>query len=90
MRLPFPQVGRRSTETLQIVHADVCGAMENKSIGGARYFLLFVDDFSRMNFIYFLKHKNEVFKIFKEFRAKVENQQNKKIKILRTDNGGEF
>ena len=90
MRLPFPHVGQRSTETLQIIHADVCGAMETKSIGGAQYFLLFVDDYSRMTFIYFLKHKNEVFKKFKDFKAIVENQQNKKIKILHTDNGGEF
>lgn len=89
-RLPFSHVGQRSTETLQIIHADVCGAMETKSIGGAQYFLLFVDDYSRMTFIYFLKHKNEVIKKFKDFKAMVENQQNKKIKILRTDNGGEF
>lgn len=90
MRLPFQHVGERSTEPLQIVHADVCGPMEKKSIGGSQYFLLFVDDFSRMNFIYFLKQKNEVYKKFKEFKAIVENQQNRKIKILRTDNGGEF
>lgn len=89
-RLPFSHVGQRSSDTLQIIHADVCGSMETKSIGGAQYFLLFVDDHSRMTFIYFLKHKNQVFKQFKEFKAMVENQQNKKIKILRTDNGGEF
>lgn len=88
-RLPFSK-GTRATEVLQIVHADVCGAMETKSIGGAQYFLLFVDDFSRMTFIYFMKHKSEVFHWFKNFKAVVENQKNKRIKILRTDNGGEF
>lgn len=90
IRLPFSHVGQRSTETLQIIHADVCGAMETKSIAGSQYFLLFVDDYSRMTFIYFLKYKNEVFKRFREFKAMVENQQSKKIKILRSDNGGEF
>lgn len=90
MRLPFSHVGQRSTETLQIIHADVCGAMETKSIAGAQYFLLLIDDFSRMTFIYFLKYKSEVYKKFKDFKAMVENQQNKRIKILRTDNGGEF
>ena len=89
-RLPFTQSKHDCTDTLQIVHADVCGPMETKSIGGSRFFLLFVDSYSRMTFIYFLKHKNEVFQKFKDFKAIVENQQDKKIKILRTDNGGEF
>ena len=90
MRLPFTHVGQRSMETLDLIHADVCGPMETKSIAGSRYFVLFVDDHSRMNFIYFIKQKNEVFQTFKNFKVMVENQQNKKIKILRTDNGGEF
>lgn len=90
MRLPFPHVGQRSTETLQVIHSDVCGPMETKSIAGAQYFVLFIDDYSRMTFIYFHKYKSEIFSIFKNFKAMVENQQNKKIKVLRTDNGGEF
>lgn len=88
-RLPF-STGTRATKVLDIVHADVCGPMETKSIGLSRYFLLFVDDYSRMSFVYFMKHKNEVFKNFKEFKAMVEKQKNANIKILRTDNGGEF
>lgn len=89
-RLPFNHVGTRSSEVLNIIHADVCGPMETASIGGCRYFLIFVDDHTRMTFVYFLKAKNQVFKYFKEFKALVENQQNKKIKIFRTDNGLEF
>lgn len=88
-RLPFGQ-GTRSSEPLDTVHADVCGPMEVTSVGGARYFLVFVDDFTRMAFVYFLKAKSEVFMYFKEFKSLVENQQNKKIKIFRTDNGLEF
>lgn len=88
-RLPF-YAGTRATELLQVVHSDICGPMEVKSIGGARYFLLFIDDFSRMVFIYFLKAKSEALSYFKEFKSIVENQQNKKIKILRTDNGREY
>eukprot|EP00253_Pinus_taeda_P013395 PITA_13395 len=48
------------------------------------------DDFSRNTWIYFLKKKSEVFDRFKEFKAQVENQTEKKIKVLRTDNGGEL
>lgn len=89
-RLPFNHVGTRSSEVLNTIHSDVCGPMEVTSIGGCRYFLIFVDDYTRMTFVYFLKAKNQVFKYFKEFKSLVENQQNKKIKIFRTDNGLEF
>lgn len=88
-RLPFP-TGTRATKVLEIVHSDVCGPMETKSIGLSRYFLLFVDDYTRMSFVYFMKEKNEVFKYFREFKAMVEKQKNANIKILRTDNGGEY
>lgn len=54
------------------------------------YCVLFIYDFSRNTWIYFLKKKSEVFDRFKEFKALVENQIEKKIKVLRTDNGGEF
>ena len=89
-RLPFTHVGARSTGTLNLIHTDLCGPMETMSIGGSKYFMLFVDDYSRMTFIYFLKNKSEALTCFKEFKAKVENQMNKKIKVLRSDNGREF
>jgi transposase InsO family protein len=53
-------------------------------------FLLFVDDFSRKMWVYFLKLKSDVFNEFKKFKALVENQFGKSIKVLRSDNGGEF
>lgn len=53
-RLPFNHVATRSSEVLNIIHADVCGPMEVASIGGSRYFLIFVDDHTRMTFVYFL------------------------------------
>ncbi|GBP67621.1 Retrovirus-related Pol polyprotein from transposon TNT 1-94 [Eumeta japonica] len=60
------------------------------SLGKAKYYLLFVDDFSRMCTVYFFKCKSETFKYFKQYKELVENQQSKKIKILRSDNGGQF
>jgi len=64
--------------------------MEVKSVSGACYLLVFVDDCSRKVFVYFLKKKNEVAARFKEFKALVEKQTGKSIKTLRTDNGGEY
>jgi transposase InsO family protein len=81
---------KRASDFLEIVHSDVCGPMKYTSIGGSNYFLTFIDDYSRMTFVYFLKSKDEVFEKFKEFKALVENQCGKKIKCLRNDNGGEY
>lgn len=47
---------RRATQVLEIVHTDLCGSMET-SLGGSRYFLLFIDDYSKMSWVYFLKNK---------------------------------
>jgi len=54
------------------------------------YFLTFIDDFTLKTWVYFLKYKSENFGKFQEFKAMVENESNKKIKALRTDNGREF
>ncbi|GBN74197.1 Retrovirus-related Pol polyprotein from transposon TNT 1-94 [Araneus ventricosus] len=61
-----------------------------ESYGGAKYFMVLVDDFSGMYFTYFLKNKNELLDIFSQFKAKYENLTDKRIKKLRTDNGLEF
>lgn len=89
-RLPFPKEGSRAKKVLELIHSDICGPLEVKSVGGARYFLTFVDDYTRKVFIYLLKNKSEVFSKFKEFKAFVENQLESKIKKLRTDNGREY
>ena len=58
--------------------------------GGARYFLTFIDDFSRFTFVYLIKEKSEVIDKFKDFLHFVKNQYGKSIKVLRSDNGGEY
>ena len=52
--------------------------------------LTFVNDFYCKVWVYFLRHKNEAFPMFKKFKAIVEHQTRRKIKKLRTDNGIEF
>ena len=49
-----------------------------------------IDDYSRMTWVYMMKHKSEAFHKFKEWKILMENQTGKKIKRLRTDNGLEF
>ena len=48
------------TKVDELVHVDLCGPMEKRSIGGAPYFLLIKDDFSHYKKVFFLKEKNEV------------------------------
>ena len=73
-----------------MVHSDVCGAMHTESIGGAKYFVTFTDDYTRCCAVYFMKHKSEVFEKFKEFEAVTTNDARETIGTLRTDNGGEY
>jgi len=52
-------------------------------------FLTFIDDFSRKTWIYLLKRKDEIFHCFKKFKAFVERQSSRLIKMVRSDGGGE-
>ena len=60
------------------------------SLNNSAYFILFIDDYSRMTRVYFLKTKSQAFSEFKRFKSLVETQSGEKILMLRTDNGGEF
>ena len=62
----------------------------NTPISGNKYFLLFVDDFSRKMWVYFLKQKLNAFPIFQQFKDLVEKEFGFPIHTLRTDNGGNF
>eukprot|EP00253_Pinus_taeda_P026485 PITA_26485 len=75
---------------LQLVHSDLCGPLPVASFSGCKYFLTFIDDFSRRTWVYFLKLKSEVFNTFLAFKAFVEKQSRHQILKLRTDNGGEY
>ena len=88
----FPDSESRSKEILDLVHSNLCGPMLVASLGGYHYYVTFIDDYSRQTWIYFLKTKEseEVSCKFKEFKAQVKNFSRKRIKILRSDNGGEY
>ena len=74
-RQPFKSAGGiRSTRKLELVHSDMCGPMQTESLGGQKYFVTFIDDFSRCCAVYLLKQKSEVFEEFIEFEAGATNQ----------------
>lgn len=80
----------RASSPLEIVHSDLLEPFPNPSMSQDKYVLLFTDDCMRFTWVYFLKQKYEVFSHLKVFKAHVEKQYGKMIKILRTNNGGEF
>ena len=80
----------RANDLLHVVYSDVCGPFEVLSLGGKRFFVSFVDEFSRKMWTYLLKVKSEVFENLKKFTAMTEKQSRKKLKILRTNGGGKF
>jgi len=89
-RMSFPFGVKRVKQILELVHSDVFGPVKVPSLGKSVYYVSFMDEFLRNTWIHFLKKKFEVLDKFKEFKALVENHTEKKIKLLRTDNGGEF
>ena len=90
-RGPYPAHSEsRSMEVLELVHSDVCGKINAKSLSGAEYFLTFIDDKTRYTWTYILKKKIEVFNKFCEWTAMVEKSTGRSLKVLRTDNGGEY
>ena len=72
---------------LELVHTDLCGPMSTLSHAQNRYFILFIDDLTRMTWVYFVRQKSEVFVIFKKFKVLVEKQSGRLIKALRSDKG---
>jgi IS30 family transposase len=72
------------------MHTDIIGPITTKGLKGEKYFMLLVDDYTRMTVVFFLKNKLETFEKFKIYKEMVENEMDSKIKCLRPDNGGEF
>jgi len=106
-REPIPKsVKFKSTTLLQLVHSDLNGPLEVPSLGGSKYFVTFIDDFSKWTVVYMMRNKSETFERFKQYHAysqlhtghtvshlNVIHRSSKtkdQLKALRTDNGGEY
>lgn len=88
-RKPFKKSESESNCQLEIIHMDVC-SMPDTSIGGHKYFLTMIDDFSKKVAFYPICSKADVFEKFKEYTALAENQTGESLKAIRSDNGTEF
>ena len=73
-----------------LIFSDLSGKISPPSFGGHKYYMSFIDSATRYSWIYFLKKKSEALDVFKSFNSHFKTQHERKIKSLRTDNGGEF
>lgn len=80
----------RSSQLLELIHTDICGPFEAPSWSGEKYFITFIDDYSRYGYTYLLHDKAESVNVLKLFIDEVERQLEKKVKVVRSDRGGEF
>jgi hypothetical protein len=69
---------------------DLCGPSRQEGTGKENYFMLIIDGYSRLTWVSFLKEKDEAFEKFKVFKALTETQTWKRLKVVRSDWGGEF
>jgi hypothetical protein len=81
---------KRSARVLEIIHTDICGPFSVKSVNGFDSFITFTDNFLRYGYIYPIKERSEALDKFKIFKAEVINQHNIKIKLVRSNNRGEY
>ena len=80
----------RTSAPLELIHSDIADPFSHMSMIQSKYSLIFINEFSRYCWVYFLKHKSKVFDLFKIFKALVENQFGRRLKIIKYDNGGEY
>jgi len=81
---------RRSSGVLDLVYTDICGPFLKASWNDHKYFITFTDDYSRYEYLYLIYEKSQSLDMFKIYKPEVKNQQNRKIKAVRFDRGGEY
>ena len=79
-----------TTKCLEIIHSNVWGVSLVISHAQHKYFVTFINDYSRFTWVYFLRSKANVFSVFQTFVALIETQFSACIKVLRFDSGGEY
>ena len=88
--LPFNNSVSHALSYFDLIHSDVWGLSPISTPGGSRYFVIFVDDFSRYTWICLFKNCFELYQIYHDFTKMIETQFFKPIKVFRSDNAQEY
>lgn len=88
--MPFTRSLSQTSHPLALIHCDLWGPSPVSSLCGFKYYISFVDDYTRLTYIYPLKFKSEALSAFQQYKTLIENKFDRKIKTLQSDWGGEF
>lgn len=80
----------KPTTPFSLIHGDIWGPSRIPNVSGARWFLLLVDDHTRLSWLFLMKDKSETTQIFKNFHSMIQNQFKTSIQVLKTDNARDF
>ena len=89
-RAPFPNSQSQSARPLELLHMDVCGPLPVASLGGSKYVVTFLDDFSRLSVVKPVARKSCVPDVVRATVELLENQSGVRLQKVRTDNGSEY
>lgn len=89
-RLPFRESNRKLEQPGDVVYSDVCGPFSVPSIQGMKYFVIFKDAVTSLTYVYFIKNKCDVLNCFKKYNMMIKNKFSHSVRVLHTDNGGEY
>ena len=89
-RVSFPHKPYTPSSPFSLIHSDVWGPSKVTTSSGKRWFITFIDDHTRITWVYLLRHKSETCQVFKNFHKMIQTQYQTSIRTLRTDNGTEY
>jgi transposase InsO family protein len=89
-RTSYPVSLTKRTKPFELIHSDVWEPAPITTQSGIRWFIMFVDDCTRMTWLYTMQHKSDVYNIFPILYHMVRTQFSLPVKIIRSDNGGEY